>query len=527
MTKHDLTWKYVYEWAESRPDAEAIVFRDQRVSYRAFAQAVTANALALLDAGVQHGDRVALISMARPEFFYTFMAANRVGAMWLGISPKFTLQEMRYIVGDCRPTVLVAVRAFYGRDLAPEIEALAREFPCIKKVLVIGEPPNGCESYDTFVGKPRAHLMDVLARREAQCSPGDNALLMYTSGSTGKPKGVVQTHRAILTNVAVQTDQLGMSGEVRCLLHFPINHVAASVEIGYACLFIGGTCVMMDRFDAAESLETIERERITLLGQVPAMFLLQFAVPAFVETDFSNVRVFAWAGSAAPKLVIDVLAGIAERHGAQLRTGYGATEMCGFVTYTGVDDPLEAVSLTAGRCVEPFEVRIVDEHRRELPPGRIGEIAVRGPVIMKEYWNKPDQTAAVLDDQGWYYSGDIGFLDERGYVRISARKSEMFKTGGENVFPREIEDVLEQYPGVLMAAVIGVPHETYQEVGHAFVMPHPGHSPAAEELHAHCRENLANFKVPKHIEVRPVLPLLPNGKVNKMVLKAELLAAIS
>jgi len=232
--------------------------------------------------------------------------------------------------------------------------------------------------------------------------------------------------------------------------------------------------------------------------------------------------VFAWGGSAAPKLVIDVLAGIAERHGAKLKTGYGATEMCGFVTFSGPDDSLETLMATGGRCVPPFEIRIVDDHRRDVPLGHVGEIAVRGPITLKEYWNKPEQTAAVLDAEGWYYSGDLGRLDENGYIRISSRKSEMFKTGGENVFPREVEDVLEQHPEVLMAAVIGVPHETFQEVGHAFVMPHPGLSPAVDELHAHCKQNLVNFKVPKRIEVRPMLPMLPNGKVNKMALKAEL-----
>lgn len=522
MTKHDLTWKYVYEWACAKPDAEAIVFDDQRVTYRELGDTVTANALAFLDAGVERGDRVALIAMARPEFFYTFMAANRVGAMWLGISPKFTLQEMRYIVNDCQPSVLIALRNYYDRDLGPEIEALAREFPCIKKVLVIGHPPDGCESYDEYTSISRPHLASKLEERSAQCKPDDNALLMYTSGSTGKPKGVVQTHSTILSNVDVQVRHLYMDGEMRCLMHFPINHVAAAVEIGYACIFAGGTSVMMDRFDPLETLRVVERERITMLGQVPAMFLMQFGLPAFRETDFSSVRVYAWGGATAPQLVLDVLSRLAAAHGAKLATGYGATEMCGFVTYSDPNDSLESLAQTAGRCVPPFELRIVDDERREVPQGEIGEIAVRGPFTLKEYWNKPAQTAAVLDAEGWYYSGDLGSLDGRGYVRISSRKSEMFKTGGENVFPREIEDVLEQHPEVLMAAVIGVPHDLYQEVGHAFVMPHPGKSPATDELHAHCKENLVNFKVPKRIEVRPLLPLLPNGKVNKMALKAEL-----
>jgi acyl-CoA synthetase (AMP-forming)/AMP-acid ligase II len=522
MQKQDLTWKYVYEWAVAKPEAEAIVFKEQRVTYRMLGDAVNANALAFLEAGVERGDRVALIAMACPEFFYTFMGANQAGAMWLGISPKFTLQEMRYIVGDCQPTVLVALRHYYDRDLGPEIEALAAEFPCIKKVLVIGEPPAGCERYDSYVSKPRAHLAPKLAERAAECTPDDNALLMYTSGSTGKPKGVVQTHRSILSNVAVQVGYLHMDGEMRCLMHFPINHVAAAVEIGYACIFVGATSVMMDRFEPLEALHTVERERITMLGQVPAMFLLQFGLPKFRETDFSSVRVFAWGGASAPQLVLDVLAGLAKRNGAKLATGYGSTELCGFVTFTDPGDSLETMMQTAGRFVEPYEARIVDDERRELPLGQLGEIAVRGPMTLKEYWNKPEQTAAVLDADGWYYTGDLGSLDARGYLRISSRKSEMFKTGGENVFPREVEDVLEQHPEVLMAAVIGVPHEMYQEVGHAFVMPHPGKTPAIGDLNKLCKDNLVNFKVPKQIEIRPVLPLLPNGKVNKMALKKEL-----
>lgn len=521
-TTYDLTWKYVYHWADAKPDAEAIVFENQHITYRQFADAVTANALAFIEAGVQHGDRVALIAAARPEFFYTFMAANKVGAMWLGISPKFTLQEMRYIISDCQPTVLIALRHYYDRDLGPEIEALVHEFPCIKKVLVIGEAPKGCERYDCYVLKPRVHLMEQLRERAKQCKPSDNALLMYTSGSTGKPKGVVQTHRSILENVAVQINHLYMDGEMRCLMHFPINHVAAAVEIGYACIYVGGASIMMDRFEPLETLHIVERERVTMFGQVPAMFLMQFGLPQFKQTDFSSVRVYAWGGATAPKLVLDVLTGLAERHDAKLATGYGATEMCGFVTYSRPDDTFETLLQSAGRCPKPFELRIVDDHRREVPIGKIGEIAVRGPFMMKEYWNKPEQTAAVLDAEGWYYSGDLGRVDEQGNVYISSRKSEMFKTGGENVFPREIEDVLEQHPEVLMAAVIGVPHELYQEVGHAFVMPHPGRAPAIDELHWHCKQNLVNFKIPKQIEVRPLLPLLPNGKVNKMALKAEI-----
>ncbi len=522
MGNHTLTWQYVNHWANKKPNAEAIVFENQRLSYAQFNEAVEDIARAFLDAGVQRGDRVALLAMARPEFLTTFMAANKVGAMWLGISPKFTLQELNYIVGDCQPTVLIALRDYRGRDLGPEIEALAREHPTIKKVLVIGDAPEGTENFNAYVSVPRPHLDVAMAERTATLSPDDNALLLYTSGSSGKPKGVVHTHRSILSNVEVQRQYLDMHEEIRCLLHFPINHIAAATEIGYACVYSGGACVMMDQFDAAHTLRIVEEERITFFGQVPAMFLLQFGLPQFPQTDFSSVSNFMWGGSTAPKLVLDVLERLAKPKGARLATGYGATEMCGFVTYTDPDDSMEILLTTVGKTAPQFEIRIVDNDRREVPRGEIGEVAVRGETIMKEYWNRPDLTAAVLDADGWYYSGDLARMDEKGYIQISGRKSEMYKTGGENVFPREVEDVIEKFPGVLMAAVIGVRHEMFDEVGHAFVMPHPGQSPDTHAILAHCRDNLANFKVPKNIEVRAMLPLLPNGKVNKMVLKSEL-----
>jgi acyl-CoA synthetase (AMP-forming)/AMP-acid ligase II len=276
---------------------------------------------------------------------------------------------------------------------------------------------------------------------------------------------------------------------------------------------------MMERFDPAATLETVARERVNIFGQVPAMFLMEFGLPNFPETDWSNVTAFIWSGSAAPTLVVDVLTGIAEQAGANVLTGYGTTEMCGFVTYTERDDSRDRLLHSAGKCAPEFELRIVDDNRHPLASGEIGEIAVRGPFLMKGYYNRPDLTAEVMDSDGWYYSGDLASMDADGYIHIAGRKSEMFISGGENVYPREIEDVVEAYPGVLMAAVISVPDPTFQEVGHAYVMPYPGREIDPDSLATHCRERLANFKVPKRFEVSSTLPMLPTGKIDKRALK--------
>ncbi len=516
------TWHYVEKWAETRPDAEALVFGDERLTWRDFKDRMDSIALAYLEIGIAKGDRVALLSMARNEFLTSYMAAGKVGAVWLGLSPKLTLEELRYQISDCRPALLITLREYMGNDLSDTITALMKEFSCLKKVLIIGAPLEGAESFHPFIEKPRRELNAVLDKRASEIQEADDALLLYTSGSTGKPKGVIHTHRSIVENIRVEVGKFYFDEYSRVILHFPINHVAADVEIGFGAIMAGGCVVCMDKFDPVETLKAIEIEKITHIGQVPVMFLLEFKQPEFWKCDFSSVRAFVWAGAAAPKIMIDLLAPICAKTGAMLITGYGSTEVCGFITYTEKTDNAETLLKTAGTIAPPFELKIVDKQRHELPDGKIGEIAVRGPFLMKGYYDKPEETSKVLDTDGWYYTSDLAFRDDRGYIRITGRISEMFKTGGENVYPREVEEVIESHAAVLFAAVIGVPDEIYQEVGWAFVMPKPGQSVAEDDLRGLCKSSLANFKVPKKFYIRPMLPLLASGKVNKMALKDEI-----
>ena len=520
--KLNQTWHYVEKWAKARPDADALVFGDEKLTWREFAKQMDAIARAYLEIGIEKGDRIALLSMARNEFLTTYMAAGKVGAIWLGLSPKYTLEELRYQLNDCRPKLLITLREYMGSDLAQTIDTLKKECPFLKKVLVIGEPFEGAESFGSYVGKPRQNFAAALEQRASEISQTDDALLLYTSGSTGKPKGVIHTHRSIVENIKVEIEKFYFDEKSRGLLHFPINHVAADVEIGFGAIMSGGCIVCMDKFDPAQTLKIIEQEKITHIGQVPVMFLLEFKQPEFWTCDFSNVKAFVWAGAAAPKIMIDLLTPICEKSGAKLITGYGSTEVCGFITYSGTKDDTETLLKTVGKIAEPFELKIVDTERRELATGEIGEIAVRGSFLMKGYYNKPEETAKVIDSDGWYYTTDLGFKDPNGYIHITGRLSEMFKTGGENVYPREVEEVIETHAAVLFAAVIGVPDDIYQEVGWAFVMPTPGQNVTEEELRDLCKAALANFKVPKKFFIRPLLPLLASGKVNKLALKDEI-----
>ncbi len=525
--KMDLTWHYVEKWAHEKPDSEALVFGDERLTWKQFQQEMDLAAKALLAAGVRHGQCVAMLSMARNEFPITYMAAAKIGARWLGLTPKYTLDELRYQIADCRPAVLVAVRTYLDKDLGDTLRALAAEFDCLKQIIVIGAPIEGSVAYADFVRAERPELSEALEQRAVRVQPDDPMLVMYTSGSTGKPKGVVHTHRSIIANIRRELEYFHMTANDRALLHFPINHVAADVEIGFAIIMGGGTLIFMDKFDPGESLRVVQQEKITVLGQIPVMFLLQFKDPGFFSTDFSSIRAFIWAGAAAPKIMMDLLGHVCGQNKAAMITGYGSTEVCGFVTYTRPGDDRATLMKTAGAIAEPFELKIVDPQRRTLPDGQIGEIAVRGPFLMQGYLNRPQDTAAVIDAQGWYYTGDLASRDARGYITIAGRISEMFKTGGENVYPREIEELLESHDKVLFAAVVAAPDDLYQEVGWAYIMPMPGQTVRVEELEALCRSKMANYKIPKRFFIRELLPMLGSGKVDKLALKGEIAAGRS
>jgi acyl-CoA synthetase (AMP-forming)/AMP-acid ligase II len=306
-------------------------------------------------------------------------------------------------------------------------------------------------------------------------------------------------------------------GEGKFLLHFPINHVAGAVEIGFTCIYAGLTMVMMDRFDPAATLQTVQDERITMLGQVPAMFLLQFRLPNYDSYDLSSIKNYVWAGAAAPEGMVKRLAAT----GATLITGYGQTENSGFITYSEPGDSIEDLVKTAGKCDPAFELRIMDKKGKEVPRGEVGEIWMKGDLIMKGYWNRPEATAETIVGDGWLKSGDLATMDERGYITIVGRTKEMFKSGGYNVYPREIEAVIEKHPNVAFVSVIPIPDETWQEVGKAFVMPVPGTDITPDDLKELCKKHLANYKVPKEFEVRPLLPLLPSGKINRLELVEE------
>jgi acyl-CoA synthetase (AMP-forming)/AMP-acid ligase II len=503
-------------WAARRPEAEAMVAGDARWSWRAFAAAVDRAARAMLAAGVGRGDRVAMLAPPGPQALICFLGAARIGALWTGLNTRFRQDELAFVVGDAEPALLVAVPAFRDRDYRPDIISLA-SLPSLRRVVMLRQPIAGlAQGWDDFLAAGDGLPDERLAAAVAAVWPDEPALLIYTSGSTGRPKGAMLSHRGLCHALRNQCD-FWWAEPLRVLNNLPISNVFCIGDLFCWTMIGGGTTVFMERFEPRGVLETIQREKVTVWGQVPTMLQLALAEPDADGFDLSSLQLIFWAGARAPHELVRRLAALAPN----LSTNYGLTETTAGVTYLPVGSSFEAATETVGLPHPAYELRVVGPDRVPLGAGQEGEIEVRGLCRMVGYWRRPEATAAMLKEDGWLATGDLGLRRPDGLYRIVGRLSDMFKSGGFNVYPREIELALESHPAVALAAVLGVPDPLYGEVGWAFVQPEPGAPPDPAALAAHARERLADFKVPKRILVRERLPLVAVGKVDKPALRQE------
>lgn len=510
---------YPAYWAERRPRAEALVLGEIRMTWCDFAAAVDRCAAALLAAGVRRGDRVACLATPRPESLISFLATARLGALWSGLNLRFRFDELAFVVGDSRPKLLLAMPSHRGRDYRPDIARLRAEVGSLECVVTLAEPaPALGDDWDAFLARAGTVPSQALAETCAQARPEDPALLIYTSGSTGRPKGAMLSHRGLAHCLRNQCDHW-WAEPLRVVNNMPISNAFCVGDLFCWTMIGGGTTVFMERFDPRGVLETIERERITVWGQVPTMFQRALAEPDFARFDLSSLQLVFWAGARAPRDLIRAL----RRITPNLSTNYGLTETVAGVTYAAIGSSFEDLAETVGRPDPHYELRIVGEDGAVLGDGEEGEIQVRGLCRMVGYWGQPEASAATIGPDGWLRTGDIGLRRPDGQYRIAGRKSEMFKSGGFNVYPREVELVLEAHPGVALAAVIGVPDPLYGEVGAAYVLAEPAARPDEAALKAWCRERLADFKIPKRIEIRDRLPLVAVGKIDKAALRREAL----
>lgn len=518
-----LVFECLEKWACDQPDCEAIVYGDRRISYADYEREVNRVARGLLKLGVRRGDKVGLYMPNNPEFVFGYIACAKLGAAAVPISWRFASDEVKYILGHSDSSVVITEPGFMDSDFLSKLNAVRDELPLLRDVVVIGSSEDaarvsGALTYNEFLSDDPA-LDEELQARKKEVAEEDVALMLFTSGTTGQPKAPMLTHRNLISYVAGQVEATGIGDDERLLMDIPNNHVGGAVMAILSILYSGNTLVMLDTFVPQQVLQTVQDERITVMGQVPAQYTLLFMQPDFDSYDLSSVKYVVISAAPVPP---ELVSQIDEKLGVIPFIGYGLTETSGAITFTRQEHPREKISTTIGVPNEGIEIRIMSPEREEVPRGDSGEITIRGNAVMKGYYNHPDATVEVFDEDGFFYTGDIGLIDEDGFLHIMGRKKEVYIRGGENVYPPEVEDVLMQHPKVLFAAVLGYPDPVMGEKGRAYIVPQRGSKLSEGEIKEFCRERLAKYKVPDQVIFRDALPLTPLGKVHKFALYEEL-----
>lgn len=503
--------------ADAAPDAVAVVDGKLRLSNLELAQRVEAVARALVAAGVRHGDRVATLAPSSADFWITYLAATAVGAIWQGLNPKYQRNEYAYLLGDATPAVVFVRTEFDGRHYLDELRALCRPGEPSPGFVALGDDALSAEH--PFVASGDGVTPAELAARVAAVQPQDPAVIVYTSGTTGQPKGALLSHRAIVGTAQAHVGWIG-SGLDCTICAAPINHVGGLNNVCMAVFAAGGRLVFVPRVDFALLGEATAREHPSYLVGSPTAFAMMLAIPGFRFEAYRGLyEVIVFGGASTPLAHLQEL----QKSGARLSSVYGQTETTGMVTYTAFGAPLELVSQTLGRPISGMELRVATQEGGPVATGETGEIQMRGLSVMSGYFNRPEATREAFTADGWLKTGDLGVLRPDGEVAFAGRLKEMFKSGGYNCYPVEIELAICEHPAVAEAAVVALPHPTFQEVGHAFVRARPGQTLDVEAVRAFLRERIAHYKIPKTWTVVDTMRTLPNGKVDKRAMRQALL----
>ncbi len=490
-------------------EALVVGWQGYRATYEELWEATTALAKGMLALGIAKGDRVGLLSPNRYEWVVTQYAAARVGAILVNINPAYKTHELSYVLRQSGASVLFLAPSFRTSDYAAMVNEVRGECLGLRRTVVLGA------EWDKVLEDGRATSDQQLEEREASLDPDDAINIQYTSGTTGFPKGATLSHHNVLNNGYFVGEGIRLTHKDRLCIPVPFYHCFGMVMGNLGCTTHGATMVIPgESFDARLVLETVAREKCTALYGVPTMFISELAEPVRKDLDLSSLRTGIMAGSPCPIQVMTEV--VSEMHMREVTICYGMTETSPVSVQSAVDDPLEKRVSTVGRVGPHVEVKIVSpETGAVVPRGAPGELCTRGYSVMLGYWENDEATRAAIDPAGWMHTGDLAVMDDAGYVNITGRIKDMIIRGGENVYPREIEEFLHTHPGIAEAQVIGVPSIKYGEEVMAWVRLRAGVSLSHEELTAFCSGKIASYKTPRFWKLVTELPMTVTGKVQK------------
>lgn len=516
------------------PHRDALISRHQgiRWTYTEYAHEIERLATGLLRLGIRPGDRVGIWAPNCAEWCLTQFATARIGAILVNVNPAYRVFELEYALNKSGCKALITAESFKSSQYVEMLQALAPELagcepgrlvsatlPGLELVIRLGEGRTpGMLNFADVCNLGRESERTLLHEVEAGLDPHDVINIQFTSGTTGNPKGAALTHHNILNNANQVAHGMRFSDQDRLVIPVPMYHCFGMVLGKLACVSRGAAAIFpSDAFEAGSVLEAVEAEQATALHGVPTMFIAELEHPEFNRFDLSTLRTGIMAGAPCP---VEVMKKVIERmHMAEVLIAYGQTECSPVNHMTLADDPIEKRVETVGRAGPHLEVKILDENGDIVPVGETGDICARGYAVMKGYWDDPEKTAETVDDEGWLHSGDLGVMDDEGYVTVVGRLKDMIIRGGENIYPREIEEFLFTHPGIQDAKVVGVADERYGEEVCAWVQLKEGESLSEEEIRDFCRKNIAYFKVPRYIRLVDGFPMTVTGKIQKFKMR--------
>ncbi|MEM7275991.1 MAG: AMP-binding protein [Actinomycetota bacterium] len=513
-------------------DRDAIRDRGVTVTYRELGAQIDRAARALVASGIGPGDAVGVWAPNGRWWVVVGLAVSRAGGRLVPINTRFRGREAAFVLRAAEVRLLFVQDGFLDNDYSGAIAA--EDLPALTEVVDLEGPgTDHSTSREAFLGRgdgagPAGSVADLQAevdRRSDAVAPDDIAVIMFTSGTTGNPKGVLVRGGAIIRAFHAYGRALTVRPGDPYLLVNPYFHAFGYNSGIIVCLLFGAVNLPVAVFDAGQVVATIERERVAVFPGPPALFQGLLNHPALDRHDLSSLRSCVTGAASIP---VEMIVAMRERLGFEIViTAYGMTETSGIAAYTMPDDPPEVAATTSGRAIPGGELRIVDEAGREVPAGTEGELLVRGFQVTPGYLDDPAQTAAAIDPDGWLHTGDIAVMNADGYIDITDRKKDMFIVGGFNAYPAEIERIMTEHPAIGMVAVVGVADDRLGEVGAAFVVPTPGPLPEPADLLAWCREEMANYKVPRHLWLVDELPLTASNKVRKPDLRDRAAALLA
>jgi len=511
-------WKALDEASKLMPNEIMYIYKDRQISFNEIDDASDRVASWLLKRGIGKDDRIGVIALNQPEWLHFYFAAAKIGAAIVGLNVRYRDMELNYMLNQSGAGLIVSLTEFGGFDYVKYFDSCRNKIPTVKDFVYIGDGgfPDSI-SYSSLLEEPADK--DIIAKAKSLVTPDDLMIIIYTSGTTGTPKGAAITHKSQLASAVAQVNHARMRPDDCMLIIVPLNHVGGITCAVLSSLLAKTKGILIPFPDLNEIVEQAKTYQPSIYGGVPTLYSILFMHQDFLKLDFSNVRIAISGGSNAEPALLKQIKDVFSN--AVVMNLYGLSETSGAVVLSPWESDFETTVRSIGKPIGDFQVKVIDRNENILPADEIGEICFKGDAVCSGYFCMPEETAESFDKDGWLHTGDMGYLDKGGYIVLKGRKKEMYVQGGFNVYPVEVENLIAKYPKVMMVAVVGIPDSVLGEVGRCYIVPRSGMNIKPEEIIAYCKENLADYKVPRQIVFKDALPMTPAGKVMKIKLKED------